>query len=278
MPNLRLRRKTDLSMYRRLTLGTWRTTYDPKVYGTLEIRMDRALEYMAAFRQATGHRVTVSHLLARAAAAAIAQTPEANAVIRWNRIYLRETIGVFFQIAIGRDGNVDLSGATIHDADKKSLRAICEESDAKIAEVRAQKDPAFERSRELLRSIPEWLMPAAIRTMTFMHNTLNWDLTALGVPNDPFGSVMITNIGSLGLPNALIPLVAYTGVPIMLSVGAITDRPVVDQGRVVPAKVMTVNATFDHRFIDGVHAAAMSRVLCDWLEHPFERFDPVPPA
>ena len=36
---------------------------------------------------------------------------------------------------------------------------------------------------------------------------------------------------------------------------------------------MKVNATFDHRFIDGFHASVLSRVLRDWFEHPYERFD-----
>jgi len=40
-------------------------------------------------------------------------------------------------------------------------------------------------------------------------------------------------------------------------------------------KVMKVNATFDHRFIDGAHAAVMARVLRAWIEHPFKHFDPV---
>ena len=38
-------------------------------------------------------------------------------------------------------------------------------------------------------------------------------------------------------------------------------------------KVMRVNATFDHRFIDGFHASVMSRVLRQWIEHPYEHFD-----
>ena len=44
-------------------------------------------------------------------------------------------------------------------------------------------------------------------------------------------------------------------------------------GQVTVAKVMRVNATFDHRFIDGFHASVLSRVVRDWFEHPYERFD-----
>lgn len=277
MPNLRLRRKTRLATHRKVALGTWRTTYAPTIYGEIELRMGRALEYIASFRGATGKRLTVNHLVARATAAALSANPDANAVLRWNRIYLRERIGVFFQVAMGpRDGGEpDLSGATVYDVDRKSLVALCDELDAKVLAVRERTDPALEQTRRLFARVPEWLVPATIRTLTFLHNTLNLDLSGIGVPNDPFGSVMITNVGSLGLDAAYAPLVPYSGVPFVLALGAVEDRPVVEDGRVVPGKVMKVHATLDHRFIDGVEAARMARVLRDWMEHPFERFDPI---
>ena len=101
------------------------------------------------------------------------------------------------------------------------------------------------------------------------------DLRWAGIPNDPFGSIMITNIGSLGLDIAYVPLVPYARVPILIAMGAVKDVPVVHKGQIVPGKIMSVNATFDHRFIDGFHASVMSRVLRQWMEHPFEHFDKI---
>ena len=85
--------------------------------------------------------------------------------------------------------------------------------------------------------------------------------------------MMITNIGSLGLDVAFVPLVPYSHVPILLAVGAVKDTPVVENGQVVPGKIMAVNATFDHRIIDGFHASAMSKVLKAWIEDPYAHFD-----
>jgi pyruvate/2-oxoglutarate dehydrogenase complex dihydrolipoamide acyltransferase (E2) component len=85
--------------------------------------------------------------------------------------------------------------------------------------------------------------------------------------------MMITNIGSLGLDIAYVPLVPYARVPILLATGAVKDTAVVEKGGLVPGKIMSVNATLDHRIIDGFHAAVMSRTLRKWIEHPFENFD-----
>jgi pyruvate dehydrogenase E2 component (dihydrolipoamide acetyltransferase) len=70
-----------------------------------------------------------------------------------------------------------------------------------------------------------------------------------------------------------VPLVPYSRVPILLALGSVRDSPVVRDGKVVVGKTMKVNATFDHRFIDGFHASVLSRVVRDWFEHPYERFD-----
>src|SRR5262249_35530451 len=123
MPNLELIRKDDVSSFRKIAIGTWRTAYDPSVYGTMEIRMDEAMRYLSAFRQKTGKRLTVSHLLAKSVAMALLECPDANAILRWNRVYLRKTIGVFFQVVMTDEGpgKIDLSGATLYDVEKKSL-------------------------------------------------------------------------------------------------------------------------------------------------------------
>ncbi len=275
MPNLELVKKTDVSSFRKIAIGTWQTAYDPSVYGTMEIRMDEAMRYIAAFRERTGKRVTVSHLMAKAMGEVLREVPDANAILRWNRVYLRKRIAVFFQVVMTDEGlgKTDLSGATIYDVESKSLEVIHDEFQAKVDKVRARKDEALESTRKTFLGVPYFVLNPLLKLIGFLSFTLNLDLRWAGIPSDPFGSVMITNVGSLGLDTAYVPLVPYSRVPILLAVGAVKDQPVVEDGEVKVGKVMKINATFDHRFIDGFHAAVMSRVLRAWLERPFEHFD-----
>jgi pyruvate/2-oxoglutarate dehydrogenase complex dihydrolipoamide acyltransferase (E2) component len=275
MPNLELERKGELSSFRKIAIGTWERTYDPSVYGTMEIRMDEAMRYVADFRKKTGRRLTVSHLMAKAAAAVLETCPDANAVMRFNHIYLRKRIGVFFQVVMTDEGEgkIDLSGATLYDVEKKSLVEICDEFEKKVEKVRKREDPALEKTRGTFESIPHFMLNFVLKLIAFFSFTLNLDLRWAGIPSDPFGSLMITNVGSLGLDVAYVPLVPYSHVPILLAVGAVKEKAVVDGGAIVAAKMMSVNATFDHRIIDGFHAAQMSKVLRAWLEHPYDHYD-----
>jgi pyruvate/2-oxoglutarate dehydrogenase complex dihydrolipoamide acyltransferase (E2) component len=275
MPNLELERKGELSSFRKIAIGTWERTYDPSVYGTMELRMDDAMRYLADFRRVTGRRLTVSHLMAKAAAAVLETCPDANAIMRFNHIYLRKRIGIFFQVVMTDEGEgkVDLSGATLYDVEKKTLVEICDEFEKKVEKVRKREDPALEKTRGTFKSMPHFLLNILLKVIAFFSFTLNWDLKWAGIPSDPFGSMMITNVGSLGLDVAYVPLVPYSRVPILLAVGAVKERAVVVEGKVVAAKMMSVNATFDHRIIDGFHAAQMSKVLRAWLEHPYDHYD-----
>ena len=276
MAHLQLVRKDDVSSFRKIAIGTWRTAYDPSVYGTIELRMESAIRYIHEFRAKTGKKLTVSHLLAKAAAMVLVECPDANALLRWNRVYLRQRIGIFFQVVMTDEGagKADLSGATLYDVEQKSLAEIHDEFSDKVAAVRARKDPALEKSRQMFSSIPYFALSFALRLISFLSYTLNLDLSRFGIPSDPFGSMMITNIGTLGLDMAFVPLVPYSRVPILLAVGAVKDEPIVDQhGQLGVGKLMRVNATFDHRFIDGFHASVMARVLRQWIENPYEHFD-----
>lgn len=275
MPNLELTPKAHVSSFRKIAIGTWATAYDPSVYGSLEVRMDEAMRYLADFRARTGRRLTISHMMAKVAAMALKEVPDANAVLRWNRIYLRNRIGIFFQVVMTDEGEgkTDLSGATLYDLERKSLLEICDEFQAKVATVRRREDPALEGTRRTFLAVPYFALNAVLRLISFFAYTLNLDLRWAGVGKDPFGSMMITNVGSLGLDTAYVPLVPFSRVPILLALGAVHEVPVVRDGKLAVAKTMRVNATFDHRLIDGFHASVLSRVVRDWFEHPYERFD-----
>src|SRR3954451_11819165 len=173
MPNLELVRKDDVSSFRKIAIGTWRTAYDPSVYGTIELRMDRALQYIRDFREKTGKKLTVSHMIAKAAAMVLKECPDANALLRWNRVYLRKRIGVFFQVVMTDEGahKVDLSGATLYDVEDKSAEQIVDEFNDKVAAVRARKDPALEKTRKTFLGIPYFALNGVLRLISFLSYT-----------------------------------------------------------------------------------------------------------
>ncbi len=274
MPNVDLRPLKELSSFRRLAIGTWQTAYDPSVYGSLEVRMDKSIAYMEAFRAKTGRRVTVTHLVAKACAEALRRCPEANAILRFNRIYLRNTVDLSILVVQPDDelGKVDLTTCKVNDADKRSLFELSTIIEEQVARVRERRDLDLERGKKTAQWIPYLLLNVFLKALSVVMYALNINLQRFGLPRDPFGGLTITNIGSLGLDIGFVPLVPYSRVPILVAPGAIREAPVVEDGKIVVGRVMRLNATFDHRFIDGYHASMLARTIVEMFENPSKSF------
>lgn len=275
MPNIALRPKRDLSSFRMIAIGTWKTAKDPSVYGSMDLEMDEALRYLDAFREQTGRRLTVTHLICKAIGAVLEEMPDANAILRFNKIFLRDEIKIFFQVVMEdpETGQIDLSGLTVSESNKKDLVAIIDEFETVAAKVRAGKDKDKEQTRQTFKRMPGWLSGPVLDLIAWLTYTLNLDLSWAGIPKDVFGSVMVTNVGSLGLDRAYVPLVPYSRVPLLIAMGAIKKVPVVDEDDTIRvARVMGLHATFDHRILDGAHAAHMSKTLRTWFADPWTHF------
>ncbi len=259
------RREERLSTWRRMALHAWKAPSDPSVYGSLEIDASETIPFLRDLRARTGARVTITHLVGYAVAKAIAERPQVNAIVRLGRLYRRETVDVFFQIAF--EGGEDLNGHKVSRADEKGVTAVARELEAAAEKVRAR-NTADVRAARRMADLPPLLTAAAMRLGTFATYELGLDLSRLGVPYDGFGSVMVTNVGGFGITSGFAPLLPFARCPILLLVGEIHEKPVVRQGAVVARAILPIGVTFDHRLLDGYQAGKLATRLREILEHP----------
>lgn len=265
--NMDLGPALQLSPWRKIAIGTWRTAGDPSVYGILEVDMGPALAYIEKLRAATGLRITLTHFAGKAIAETLRRHPDINCILRFGRLYPRKHVDVFFQVA-SDSGGKDLSGMVIRDADTKSIPAICREMDERVRTIREKGDPEFKKMKGMMGMAPGFLVRYLLDAASLLMYALNIWSPLLGSPRDPFGSVMITNIGSLGLDMAFAPLVPYSRVPILIALGAAKQQPIVQDGKITIASVSQICATFDHRLVDGVHGSHMARTFKKIFANP----------
>ena len=263
-----------LKGWRRVAVQAWRPPHDPSVYATLDVPMAPALAYLDRLRAETGVRVTVTHLVARGIALAIRHNPQLNGIVARGRIMLRDSVDIFLQVAI--EGGNDLSGIKIARADEKDVLEIAQEMEARVTRLRQRRDRQVERTKSILDRLPLRLLGPFLRLVSYLVYDLDLDLSRFGVVKDEFGSAMVTNVGTFGLAHAYAPLVPFSRTPLVVLVGEVQDRPVVEDGRVVARPIMTLGVTFDHRFMDGFQGGAMAQLFRTYLEDP-ARFDQVEP-
>ncbi|OFZ79936.1 MAG: hypothetical protein A2583_06350 [Bdellovibrionales bacterium RIFOXYD1_FULL_53_11] len=269
--NAKLSGPLKTSPWRKAAMGSWHGAGDPTVYGFVDVDAGMAMEYIKKLREKTGQRVTLSHFCGKIAAEICRRHPEINRILRFGKIYQRETIDVFFMVATDSAGE-DLSGLVIRDADRKSIQEIAREMESRLDLIRSGRDPDFINVKRQLSRIPAGLVRSALRLLGFIMFQLNLWSPLLGCARDAFGGVMVTNVGSLGIHGAWAPLIPYTHVPFVMSVGALRDAPVVKDGVVCAGRLITIGATVDHRIIDGLKASQISKTVQRIFENPEAEF------
>lgn len=259
--------------WRKLAGASWRAPSDPQFFGDLEIDATRLLEHLERVRRASGVHVTVTHAVVRAIARALEAVPELNVRIARGRAHPRESIDVLVIVAAAGD---ELTGVKVSGADRKSLVEVATDIESRVASIRADTDLEFGRTKQMLALLPKPVLRPALRLSAWLTSDLNLHLPRLGLPQQAFGGAMVSSIGMAGISHAYSPLAAYYRVPFLVLVGSVTDKAVVEDGQVVVRPVLGLTATFDHRYTDGLRAAALARAAREYLMDP-ATFEP-PPA
>jgi pyruvate dehydrogenase E2 component (dihydrolipoamide acetyltransferase) len=178
-------------------------------------------------------------------------------------------VDIFLHVAMDTIGE-DLSGVVIRNLDKKTLIEVAREVNERVRDLKLNGDPSFTKIKNTIRFVPSFILRHALDLTGFILYSLNLWTPALNVARDPFGSAMVTNIGSLGADFAFTPIPYYSRVPFIMSIGAVKKAPWVnpETNQIEVAPLCKLGVTFDHRIIDGVHAANMSKSFKRYMENP----------
>jgi pyruvate dehydrogenase E2 component (dihydrolipoamide acetyltransferase) len=257
----------EASSFRRTAAAMWGAPADPTIHGSMDIDATAALAFIEAHRARTGERLSITHLVCHAVARAFAQLPELNAKVRFGgRLERRETVDLFVSVSTG--GGKDLSGAKIENADALDLSGWVTAIGGRARAIRDGKDPAFEKSRGLFKALPFFLLKPLLKLVDVLTNELHLHLPGQGMPRDPFGTAVITNVGMFGIDTAFAPMVPLARCPLLLLVPEVRERPWVENGKLVVRPVLRLCATFDHRIIDGHAAGKLAKAIRASLEAP----------
>lgn len=252
----------------------WRAPNDPQIFGALEIDATGAQRFMDGCK-ALGHKVTPTHLVGRAVALTLRDVPELNVRLRGSFAEQRESADIFF-IAAVEDGK-DLSGVKIERVEHKSVTEVASELAERAGRAKAGRDADLAKSKNAMNALPMPILRAALRVTSWISGDLDRGVRALGLARSPFGSAAVTSVAMFGLPMGFAPLSWMYRVPMLVLVGAITEKPVAmrdgDQVRVEVRPILPITATIDHRFVDGFHIGRAMKIFRAYLESP-STFEP----
>jgi pyruvate/2-oxoglutarate dehydrogenase complex dihydrolipoamide acyltransferase (E2) component len=258
--------------WRELATALYAPPAEGKIYGTIEVDVTEALDFIDRQRKG-GVPLTLTHLMTAALSHALAyDVPEINCFIRRGTVVARPHADVCVVAQLG-DGR-SLAAIRIRDAHLKSLAEVAQEVRSRVAAHRAGEESPTNRNKYGLSRIPWPLRRPVVRLLSWAVGGLGIELRALGLASDSFGSILLSNIGSLGLTSGMLALFPAARLPAAVAMGRVQEKPVVRDGAIVVRSLLTLTGSFDHRLVDGEQAGKLATSVTRLIEKPEELLKP----
>lgn len=233
--------------WRKMTTAVFDRPRDGKVSGAYDMDVTEAMAWLEEQR-AQGQQITPTHLVMASLGRALAEVPELNCYVRMGRVVLRKDVTVSATVSIeGRDMGI----VRVRDADRKRVQTICAEMREAVERTRARSDQRASQRGGLVPILPWPFRRWAVQLVRWLTLELGLRMPRLGVDIDAFGSVLLTNVGSLGIAYGFPALMPASNLSFVVAMGKVVERPAYINGELVPRKFMPFGATFDHRIVDG---------------------------
>ncbi len=237
----------------------YRKPTDSRIFGSVELDVTE-LEAFVLKKRREGLRITVMHpILLLIARGVRTEVPEMNCYVRRGRLVHREHINITVSVLV--EGGTQISSVTVPDADRLSLSQLAEVLLERVRNSRQGNEEKASDSKGLLVRLPWPLRSWLVRLAKWISVDLGIAIPALGLSPDAFGSFILSNIGSIGLDVGYAALMPLSNVSCVITMGSVQSKPVVLDNQIVPRRILTINAVFDHRVADAVHVGKMFKYL-----------------
>lgn len=257
-----------MSIRRKLAIASWSSPREGNIYGKIELDVEEVMRFLDTVREKTGEKVTLTHFVGRAIGEVLKAAPGLNGRIAFGRFVPHDSVDIAFLVAL--EEGQDLAKVKVPKITDKKVSDIAADLRGRAVLLRAGKDSDFEKAKGALKALPTWIIRPLVWFTGWLSGALGMSIPALGVTPFPFGAAIITSVGMLGVDEAYVPPTPFARVPLYVLIGAIRERAVVRDGRVVPRKMVTLTVTLDHRFIDGFQAGTLAKLVRECFADPWQ--------
>ena len=266
--NVQYKSSKPISPWRKISLGSWRPTGDSSTHTTLELNIEPVQAFLKEFNENNNCQCNVLQYFSWVMAQTIKKYPYINQSVRFGRLYQRKDVDIFLHVAIDKVKGDNLSGIVIRTSQDLSLLQFSKEVEGKLKILTELDDPEFKVIKSVFNRMPGIFSRTFLNISKFVQYKLNLWSPLFGSPRDVFGSIQISNVGSFGIDNAIVPIAPYTNIPMVVALGSLKKRPFVINDKVEAIKTVKAGFTGDHRLMDGVQFGQMQKEIIRYFNHP----------
>jgi len=252
--------------YRRLMFYVMPSRTESIVYFETKVRAEALEAWLPAAAERWGAKPT--HAIVAALLIALAQNPKMNRFVSGRRLYKRKDRVLTFSMKRTRlDAESKLAMVRLTAKPGERFGEVCRRIDEQIGVQRSGETTATDKEYSFFDRVPRFLLRPGqgfLRLLDY-YNVLP---PAFIDGDGMYCSCFVANLGSLGMEAPFHHLYEWGNCPLFLGVGKTTDEPVVEDGQIVPGRVLTLRWSYDERIADGLTARGGIEAVLQALQDP----------
>ena len=237
------------------------------VYFKQHLDLSRTLPWIAEYNATAAARITVFHVILHSLASMLHDRAHLNRFTIRRRTYQRRDVLLSFAAKKQMSEEAPLAVVKRRFAPGEAFDVMVRELTGEIDEARSDQPSAIDKELRILLALPGFLLAFLIGLLKRLYG---WGLAPRSlIDSDPmYTSAFVANLGSLKIDAAYHHLYEHGNCPLFVTIGQVTQAPVVVDGQVVVRPQITLRYTFDERIEDGLYCAKSLQVLAQRIENP----------
>lgn len=240
---------------------------DNEAYMTMDIDIEETEKFIREYNEGKNEedRLSLFGVIITAALKTIHKRPQMNRFIANKNVYQRNNLTAAFTVK-----------KTLSDDGDETLARICADGNSDLLSIQGQVNEQIRRCKTMddesteamgiIQKLPFKHLIGAIARWADRHGWMPKSVIA----TDPYQcSVVLTNLGSIGLNIGYHHLMNWGTNSIFIVIGRKVDKPIYGRnGNVTIKRILKVSLTIDERISDGYYYSKSLRLLKKYVENP----------
>ena len=263
-------RVMDLPRLRRIMPFIMPRRAEAVVYFEQRLDLTSTQDYLARWNADPARpRLTLFHILLAAIARTLHDRPRMNRFIAGRRVWQRNAVEIAVSVIKAKDDDAKLTVVKKDFPPGLGLIATRARVEDNTATGRSANPTPSEREVDVVTRLPRAVLSFLVGLQRWADH---WNLLPASlIRQDPlYSSLMVTNLGSIGIDAAWHHLYEHGTLSIFLAVGKAGPMPLVDADGVLAVRPgVILRYAFDERIADGFYAARSLDLLQGLVQEPW---------
>lgn len=255
--------------YNKFTPFFMRQRNDAHIFFSDSVEITEIDRWLRQQRAAGYKGMGMLHLMVAAYVRTVAYRPALNRFVSGQRVYAHDDIAVIMTVKKAMSDDAEETSVKVHFSPSDTVYDVYHKINAQVDEVKANaEENGTDKFADFFSHFPRFIVNFAVDILKFL-DYFGW-LSKYLLEISPFhGSMIITDLGSIGIPPVSHHIYNFGNLPLFIAFGAKRHGVEMDDfGRPVEKKYIDYRVTLDERICDGFYLAGCFKYMKYYMKNP----------